>query len=157
MRHVLLVCGCLALAACDSPKPEYDGIGAWKVTKTKLRDATGACEATDLPDGRKGTYCSNQNPIKLAGAMTEIDLYFDGTEPGANLIEEQLKVRGCHEEATLAFLRKLFGTPSGTKGAKVFWDNRYVTVVAIAPDLPAQCTIRVFPRSEIAEIAKAKQ
>lgn len=147
----------VAVAACTSPPPEYDGIGTWKVTRTTLKDATGRCDPTDLPDGRKGSYCFGQTPIKLAGAATEIDLYFDGTAPESKLIEEQLKVRGCREEPTLAFLRKVFGTPLETKGAKVFWQNRYVFVVAIAPSDPGQCLIRVFPLSETAEIAKTRQ
>lgn len=145
------------LGACASPAPEYDGIGAWKVTRTTLAHATGRCEPTDLPDGRKGSYCFGQAPIKLAGATTEIDLYFDGTAPTARLVEEQLKVRGCREEQTLAFLRKLFGAPSGTKGPKVFWQNRFVFVAAIAPSDPGQCMIRVFPRSETSEIAKVQE
>jgi len=150
-----LLCAVIA-AGCASPAPEYDGIGVWKVTRTTLKDATGRCEPTDLPDGRKGSYCFGQSPLKLAGAPTEIDLYFDGVEPTSKLIEEQLKVRGCREEPTLAFLRKLFGTPFGTKGAKVFWQNRFVFVAAIAPSDPGQCLIRVFPLSEIAEIQKIK-
>jgi hypothetical protein len=151
-----LVLGVLGVVACASPPPEYDGIGIWKVSKTTLKDATGRCEPTDLPDGRKGSFCFGQTPIKLAGAMTEIDLYFDGTEPTSKLIEEQLKVRGCREEQTLAFLRRLFGQPSDTKGAKVFWQNRYVFVVATAPSEPAQCLIRLFPLSEKSEIEKMK-
>jgi hypothetical protein len=145
------------VAGCNSPPPEYDGIGIWKVSRTTLKDATGRCEPTDLPDGRKGSYCFGQAPLKLAGATTDIDLYFDGTAPTSKLIEEQLKVHGCREEPTLTFLRKVFGEPSGTKGAKVFWQNHYAVVVAVAPSEPAQCLIRVFPLSEVSEIEKAKQ
>jgi hypothetical protein len=157
MMKAALVGLALVIVACKSPAPEYDGIGAWKVTRTKLKDATGRCAPTDLPDGRKGSWCYGQAPLKLAGAMTEVDLYFDGTAPDSKLIEQQLKVRGCREEQTLGFLRKLFGSPSGTQGAKVFWENRYVFVVAIAPSEPAQCLIRVFPLSEKSEIEKMKQ
>jgi hypothetical protein len=147
----------VAASACTSAPAEYDGIGRWKVTKTTLADADGRCEPTDLPDGRKGSYCFGQTPIKVAGATTEVDLYFDGTAPTARLIEEQLKVRGCREEPTLAYLRTLFGTPTGTSGAKVFWQNSYVFVAATAPSEPGQCLIRIFPLSETSEIAKMKQ
>jgi hypothetical protein len=156
MKGIVVVAAAF-LVACKSPPPEYDGIGIWKVTRTTLKNATGRCTPTDLPDGRKGSYCFGQTPLKIAGATTEIDLYFDGTEPDSKLIEEQLKVRGCREEPTLEFLRKLFGTPIGTNGAKVFWQNRYAFIAATAPSDPGQCLIRVFPLSETAEIEKAKQ
>ena len=153
-----IVVALLALMVACKPEPdEYDGLGRWKVTKTTLSQADGRCIPTDLPDGRKGSYCIGQTPLKIAGSPAEIDLYFDGTEPTSRLIEEQLKVRGCREEQVLQFMRKLFGTPSGTKGPKVFWKNRFAFVAAIAPSDPGQCLIRIFPLSETAEIAKVQQ
>lgn len=151
-----LVIGAVAIAACKSPPPEYDGIGPWRVTRTHLEDATGNCQPTDLPDGRKGSYCVGQSPLRIAGAAAEVDLYFDGTAPEAKLIESQLKVRGCREEATLEALRRLFGSPSGTQGAKVFWRNRYVFVAAIVPSAPGQCLIRIYPLSEKSEIERVQ-
>ena len=157
MRRALAIAALVTAGACKSPPPEYDGIGPWRVTRTRLKHATGNCQPTDLPDGRKGSYCFGQNPLKLAGSAAEVDLYFDGTAPDAKLIESQLKVRGCREEALLEALRKLFGSPEGTQGAKVFWRNRYVFVAAIAPSTPGQCTVRVFPLSETAEIERVRQ
>lgn len=151
-----LAAAALVVAACKSPKPEYDGLGVWKVTRTTLKDATGHCDPTDLPDGRKGSYCFMQQPLDIAGSTADVDLYFAGTDPNSQLIEEQLKLHGCREEPTLAFLSKLFGTPLATKGAKVFWQNHYVFVAAIAPSEPAQCLIRIFPLSEKSEIAKVQ-
>jgi len=152
-----LVLGAILVAACSSPKPEYDGLGIWKVTRSTLKDATGHCDPTDLPDGRKGSYCFMQQPLNIAGSTADVDLYFDGVDPNSKLIEEQLKLHGCREEPTLQFLSKLFGTPASTKGAKVFWQNRYVFVAAIAPSEPGQCLIRIFPLSEKSEIAKVQQ
>ena len=153
MTRAILVAA-VALAACKSPEPGYDGIGVWGVTRTTLKDATGRCEPTDLPGGRKGTWCFAQKAIKIAGATAEVDLYFDGTEPGAKLVEEQLKIRGCREEGLLTKLRELFGASFATKGPAVFWQNRYAFVAAIAPSEPGQCLVRVLPLSEKDEIAK---
>jgi hypothetical protein len=157
VTKIVLAAVALVVVACKAEPDEYDGIGIWKVTKTTLSQATGRCSPTDLPDGRKGSYCFGQTPLRIAGSPAEIDLYFDGTEPGSRLIEEQLKVRGCREEAVLQFLRKLFGTPVGTKGPKVFWKNRFAFIAAIAPSDPGQCLIRIFPLSETAEIAKVQE
>jgi hypothetical protein len=154
---IAAVAALAALAACKSPPPEYDGIGAWRVSRTRLKDATGNCQPTDLPDGRKGSYCFGQNPLKLGGSTAEVDLYFDGTAPDAKLIEAQYKVRGCREEPLLEALRKLFGSPTATQGPKVFWKNHYVFVAAIAPSTPGQCLVRVFPLAEKAEIERVQQ
>jgi hypothetical protein len=157
VRKEIVLPALALVAACASEPDEYDGIGRWKVTKTTLSQADGRCLPTDLPDGRKGSYCVGQTPVKIAGSVAEIDLYFDGTEPTSRLIEEQLKVRGCREEEVLTVLRKLFGTSIGTKGPKVFWKNRFAFVAAIAPSDPGQCLIRIFPLSEAAEIQKVQE
>jgi hypothetical protein len=156
VTRAIAIAAAVLIAACKSPPPEYDGIGPWRVTRTTLKDATGNCQPTDLPGGRKGSYCFGQNPLKLGGSTTEVDLYFDGATPDARLIEAQYKVRGCREEPLLEALRKLFGSPTGTQGAKVFWKNRYVFVAAVAPTSPGQCLIRVLPLSETAEIANVQ-
>jgi hypothetical protein len=154
--RAVLVLVAVALAACKSPEPTYDGIGVWGVTRTVLRDATGRCQPTDLPGGRKGTWCFGQPALKLAGATAEVDLYFAGAEPTAKLIEEQLKVRGCREEGLLTKLRQLFGASTETKGPAVFWQNQFVFIAAIAPSEPGQCLVRVLPVSEKDEIAKIR-
>lgn len=152
----LAIAAAVALAACKAEKPEYAGIGPYSVKRTKLKDAPGRCDPTDLPDGRKGTWCSLQPQLAIAGKPADVDLYFLGTEPGAPLIEEQVQVRGCQEDALLMYLRKNFGDPVEDHGTRVFWKNRAIYLIGIAPSEPGRCMVRVFPLSEAAEYERVK-
>jgi hypothetical protein len=152
---VLLVA--LALA-CSGRDPEYDGIGSWRFPHTTLKDITGGlCQPTDLNDGRKGTWCFAQQPIRIGDRPAEVDLYFLGTEPTARLIEIQLKIRGCREDELDHWLRQAFGPPIQTRAARGYWKNSFLWAAALSPSEPGRCLVHVLPLSENAEIARIKQ
>ena len=152
----LLAAG-LASGAC-SRDPEYDGIGNWRFTHTTLKDATGGlCQPTDLNDGRRGTWCFAQPPIRIGGRTAEVDLYFLGTEPTARLIEIQLKVRGCREDELDHWLRAAFGPPIQTRPTRGYWKNSFLWAAALMPSEPGRCRVHLLPLSENAEIDRIKQ
>lgn len=151
----------VALAACSSTgcsseRPQYSGIGPYNVKRTKLSDASGRCDPTDLPDGRKGTWCSLQPQLALAGRPADVDLYFLGTEPTAPVIEIQLQVRGCREDQLASYLRKSFGDPIEDRGTWIAWKNANVLVIGQLPSEPGRCLVRVLPRSEQAEFDRLR-
>lgn len=146
----------VTVVACKAEKPQYAGIGPYDVKRTKLKDASGRCDPTDLPDGRKGSWCSLQPQLSVGGRPADVDLYFLGVEPSAPLIEIQLEVRGCHDDALGLWLRKSFGDPLEDHGTWVAWQNGNIDVIAVMPSDPGRCRVRVFPRSESAEVARVK-
>ncbi len=150
---VLAAC---STAACSTDRPQYAGIGPYHVHRTKLANATGRCEPTDLPDGRKGSWCSLQPQLALAGRPADVDLYFLGTEPTAPLIEIQLQVRGCHDDKLSMYLRKSFGDPIEDHGTWLAWQNANVLVIGQLPSEPGRCLVRVLPRSEQAEFDRLR-
>lgn len=145
----------LAAGACER-KTEYAGIGPWHVKRTKLRDATGRCQPTDLADGRKGSWCFGQQGIRVGGQDATVDLYFGGTEPDAKVIEIQLAFRGCQEQPLEQWVRKNFGTPFDERGKRMFLRNSAAFLVAELPAAPGRCTIRLLPRSEEAEVERMR-
>lgn len=148
----------LLASACGGckQKTEFAGVGPWRIGKTHLRDATGRCQPEELPDGRKGTWCFGQTPLRLGGQDASIDLYFDGTEPDAKVIEIQLQFRGCHEEQLASWVRTNFGEPFETRGKRLFLRNSAAFVVADLPESPARCAVRLLPRSETGELERMR-
>jgi len=127
------------------------------VGKTTLKDAPGRCEPTDLPDGRKGTWCFMQPPVGVAGRPADVDLYFLGTEPSAPVIEIQLQVRGRDEEAQVGVVRQSnFGAPFEDTPRWAAWRNKHVYVIGELPSEPGRCLVRLLPRSEQAEFDRLK-
>lgn len=147
MRTWLLALAMLAAAGC-SRKPELGGIGPYNVNKLTLAKATGRCDPTDLPDGRKGTWCYAQPKLAIAGMNADVDLYFAGTEPTSPVIEVQFQIAGCKDERLLSWLKRNFGAPSEERPLKVFWDKPALYLVG---ELGPRCLVRVLPRSEAAE------
>jgi hypothetical protein len=145
-----------ALASCGDRQPEYSGVGQWSVTRTKLKDATGRCQPTDLPDGRAGTWCFRQPPFGIGKKSASVDLYFVGKEPTAPLIELQLNVRGCVEEDIEAWLRRNFGAPYETRDTRAYWRTPKMFLAAFLPQDPGRCVLRMLPLSEGAEIERIK-
>ncbi|HTJ42129.1 MAG TPA: hypothetical protein VL463_08535 [Kofleriaceae bacterium] len=143
MKRAFLIC---ALAACSSKEAEPSGVANWDVTKTTVKDATGRCDKTDLPDGRRGTWCFMQPPLSLGGQKADVDLYFGGEGPDAKLIEIQLKLNVCDTEKLDAWARTSFGQPAERKGARAMWKNRYLYALVIADG--GHCMVRVLPLSE---------
>ncbi len=141
-----------ALAACKAAASEPSGIGSWDVTKTHRKDATGHCDRTDLPDGRKGTWCYMQPPVTVGEQPAQVDLYFAGTDDLAPLIELQLKVPACDIDKVDAWARTSFGTAMSRGGGRTVWKNRYMYVVLI-PD-GSRCLVRVLPLSEEKELQR---
>lgn len=161
MRIVAVASVALALplvaGACAEPKAEYSGIGPYSVRKTRLKDAPGRCEPTDLSDGRKATWCYANPPLSVGGKPADVDLYFLGTAPDAPLIELQLQVRGCKEAALGSWLRTSFGDPvEDHHGTWLLFSNRNVFVIGELPSDPGRCLVRVLPKSETAELERLR-
>jgi hypothetical protein len=150
----------LALAvlagACKQEPAEYAGIGPWRVTTTKLKDASGRCDPTDLPDGRKGSYCYLQPLLPIGKQAADVDLYFGGTEPTSPLIELQLKIKVCDPEASDLWLRTHFGAPFETAPGRLFFKNQHLLLAAQLTPQSGRCEIRMFPLSEQAEFERIK-
>ena len=156
-RAVLGLAVALVVAGCSSGKPDFAGIGPYHVKKLTLAKATGRCEPTDLPDGRKGTWCFGQPALSIGGQRAEVDLYFGGTTPDAKVIEIQLQFRGCRDSELSTWLRTNFGTPADERTARAAWQNANVFVLAELPSAPGRCIVRFLPRSEQAEFERLKQ
>ena len=153
-----LTLGASALVACSEPKaPEVSGIGKYKFTTTTLKNVKdGACQPTDLSDGRKGTWCFSLPGFKLGKSIAEIDLYFLGQDPDAKLIEIQLKIRGCEESDVENWMRAAFGPPIESKATRAYWKNKYLWAAALLPSEPARCLVHMLPLSENSEIERIK-
>jgi hypothetical protein len=151
----LAALACL-VAACNSAPQEAAGAGGWDVTHTTLADARGGrCEPTDLPDGRKGTWCFLMPSLSLNGEAAQVDLYFGGTAPDAALVEIQLKVLQCHVDQAESWTATRFGNPVEHQGDRYYHQNRYV-YAAVIPD-GGRCLVRVLPISEKAELDRIKK
>lgn len=154
MKALLVV----LLVACGSKEPEFSGIGRFRFGHTTLADVTdGICQPTDLNDGRKGTWCFAQTPLKLAGSTAEVDLYFFGVEKTAPLIEIQLKVRGCHEDQLEQWMRTSFGAPIDQRPNRGYWKNAFLWAAALMPSEPGRCLVHFLPLAENAEIDRLKR
>lgn len=148
----------LIVGACGDRTPEFSGIGKLRFGHTTLADIhDGLCQPTALNDGRKGTWCFAQTPIRIGTSNAEVDLYFLGTEPTAPLIEIQLKVRGCHEDALDQWMRTAFGPPIESKSTRGYWKNSFLWAAAMMPSEPGRCLVHFLPVSENAEIERIKQ
>lgn len=147
-----------APAGCDKKQAEPNGIGKWSFSKTTRKDATGGvCQPTELADGRKATWCYAMTPLRVAESAAEVDLYFDGAEPTSPLIEIQLKVRGCNDQALEDWLRAALGPPIETRSTRAYWKNSFMWVAALMPSDPGRCRIHMLPLSEAGEINRIKQ
>lgn len=153
MKTAVIVAMVLALAGC-SRKTEKAGIGRYHVNKLTLAKATGRCDPTDLPDGRKGTWCYAQPKLGIAGMNADVDLYFAGSEPTSPVIEIQFQIAGCKDEKLLTWLKTNFGAPAEDRGTKAFWETPAMYMVA---ELGARCMVRLLPKSEQAEYARLQK
>ncbi|MEZ4399519.1 MAG: hypothetical protein R3B06_05850 [Kofleriaceae bacterium] len=147
----------LAVGACGKREPQYTGIGPYRVDKLQLKDAKGRCEPTDLPDGRKGTWCFLLPDMIVAGRPASVDLYFLGVEPTAPVIEIQLQIKGCHEDELGMWLRSRFGQPSEARPTWLAWQNRKIFVVGELPTSPGRCMVRVLPAREQTEFERLRR
>jgi hypothetical protein len=148
----------LACLSCSGHEPERTGVGKWRFNHTTLHDVTdGICQAADLNDGRKGTWCFAQTPFRIGQRTVEVDLYFLGAEPSAPLIELQLKIRGCHEDELEQWMRSAFGPPIESKATRGYWKNSFLWAAALMPSEPGRCLVHFLPLSENAEIDRIKQ
>jgi hypothetical protein len=158
MRALLLLTLVVLAASCGSKEPEFTGVGNWRFGHTTLADAKqGVCQPTDLNDGRKGTWCFANPPFKVGKRVADVDLYFLGTEPTAQLIEIQLKIRGCVEQEAEDWMRQGFGPPTESKGTREYWKNSFLWAAAMLPSEPGRCLIHFLPLSENAEIERIKK
>jgi hypothetical protein len=155
VRAALLL---VLFAACSERKPEFAGVGQWRFTKTVRADAkAGVCQPTELTDGRKATWCFALPPYKIAKRVAEVDLYFNGTDDKAPLIEIQLKVRGCVEQELDTWMRQSFGAPIETQATRAYWKNSFLWAAALMPAEPGRCIVHFLPLTEAGEIARIKQ
>jgi hypothetical protein len=152
-----MAAGLVAVAACKSEPPQYNGLGPYNVKRTKLKDAGGRCEPTDMPDGRKGMWCFGQPPLTVAGKKADIDLYFLGTEPDAPVIEIQLQIKGCNEGDLTLWIRRRFGAPDEDRGRWASWSNAAIFLIAELPSSPGRCLLRVLPASEKPEFDRLRE
>jgi hypothetical protein len=156
VRGPALAAAALGAVACKAEPAEPAGVGAWDVTRSTLAEASGRCEPTDLPDGRKGTWCYMQPALEVGGQAAQVDLYFGGREPSSPLIELQLKVVACDSDKVDAWARTAFGTPTTGPGGATFFGNRYMNIALVrAPG--SRCLVRIFPVSEQAEFERVKR
>ena len=95
------------LAACGERKAGAAGVGPYRFGETTRAQTSsdGVCQPTELTDGRKATWCFALPPFKVGKRVAEVDLYFDGTDDSAKLIEIQLKIRGCVEDELDRWMR----------------------------------------------------
>ncbi|MBA3817922.1 MAG: hypothetical protein H0X17_03450 [Deltaproteobacteria bacterium] len=150
--------GALIASACESRKPEPSGIGRWRFTKSVRGDVKdGVCQPTELTDGRKATWCFALPPYKVANRAAEVDLYFNGSDAKAPLIEIQLKIRGCVEQDLDRWMRATYGVPIETKATRAYWKNSFLWAAAMMPSEPGRCVVHLLPLSEAAEIARIQQ
>lgn len=157
-RAQLAWAGALVCLACSGREPEFSGIGKWRFTRTTLRDVNeGICQPTELGDGRKGTWCFALTPIRIGNRSADVDLYLLGTEPTAQLIEIQLKVRGCREDELDQWMRSSFGAPIETRSTRGYWKNSFLWAAVLMPSEPGRCLVHLLPLSENAEIDRIKQ
>jgi hypothetical protein len=157
-RVKALVVAALALAACGSAgSADYTGVANWQFGQTTLADVTrGRCEPTDLKDGRKGTWCFGNPPFKVGSKTAEVDVYFDGTEKSAKLIEIQLSVRGCIEDEVAQWMTASFGSPFEQRKDRAYWRNSFLWA-ALVPQRLGRCHVHLLPLSESREIARIHQ
>ena len=148
MKRALLA---LVVVAACSRETEHAGIGKYRVDNLTLGMANGRCDPTDLPDGRKGTWCYGQPKLGLAGMNADVDLYFLGTTPASPVIEVQFQIAGCKEEKLLSWIKTNFGAPVEDRGTKAFWEKRTLYLVA---ELGPRCLLRMLPKSEEAEFKR---
>jgi hypothetical protein len=150
MRGLAIVaCAVAALGGCKK-EPQIVGVGKWNVNTTTRADATGKCLPEQLSDGRAGSYCVGQAPMKIAGMTVEIDLYFAGNEPTAKLVEIQMKANACDEEGLLGWMRQTFGNPVDQLGSIRQYRNEQLYGFASIPlrDDPIRCVVRLIPARE---------
>ncbi len=153
-----LVAGLVAsLAGGCERKQQPAGIGPYHVQKLTLAKAPGRCDPTDLPDGRKGTWCYAQPKIGVAGMNADVDLYFGSTDPSSKVIEIQLQIRACKPGPLAMWLKTNFGAPVEERATKTFWENANVYVVGELPSESGRCLVRVLPRTETAEYERLRQ
>ena len=150
----------LGLSSCVSScgrDAEPNGVGTWRFGHSTLASVhAGVCQPTSLDDGRKVTWCFAQVPFKIGKHVAEVDLYFNGSEKTAPLIELQMKVRGCVEDELDQWLRAAFGPPIETRSTRSYWTNSFLWIAAFMPSEPGRCLVRVLPLSENAEIERIK-
>ena len=150
----------VAILATKKDAPQYAGIGKYRFGHTTMADAAkdGLCQPTDIEDGRrKATWCFGMPGVAVGSKPAELHLYFDGTEPDGELIEIQLKIRGCNEQELEHWMRQAFGPPLESKANRAYWQNSILWAAALMPSEPARCLVHFLPHSEAAEIARIKQ
>ena len=156
MRRAALVLAILALG-CER-KQEFAGIGPYTFTRTTVGDVTqGMCQPTTLDDGRTATWCHQLRGISVAGSPTEVHLYFGGTDKSAKLIEIQLMVRGCNEEALDSWMTQQFGPAIDRRANRGYWKNSFLWAAALMPSEAGRCLVHLLPPSEAAEIDRIKK
>ena len=158
-RAALVALAGLALAGACSRKEEPAGLGPYVFGKTVKKNIhNGVCRPDKASDGRDITWCFGMPPVHVGKSkrLAEVDAYFLGTNDDAPLIEVQLKVRGCLEDETDAWVRERFGPPYETKGTREYWKNSFLWAAAFLTKEPGRCLLRFLPLSEANEIERIK-
>jgi hypothetical protein len=157
MKRALLLVLVAVIGACDTKQGSITGLGPYVFGHTTRGSIhNGVCQATDLNDGRKATWCFGLPPLKVGKRTAEVDAYFLGTSNDAPLIELQLKIRGCVEDEADQWMRERFGAPIATEHNKEFWKNDIFWAGAWLPNEPGRCIIHLLPLSENSEIDRLR-
>lgn len=156
---VAIVVVIVVLATMEKKPPQFAGVGKYRFGHTTLKDIKdGRCQPETIEGGaRKATWCFAVPGFSIADRPAEVQLYFEGTDPDGDLIEIQLKVRGCVEQELDAWMRKAFGPPIDSRATRGYWKNDFLWAAAMMPSEPGQCLVHFLPLSEASEIARIKQ
>lgn len=152
MRFAALLCALLALGACEKEK-QYDGIGSWHISKSKLKDHGGA---TCQMDEGGVNWCPTYEKIDLGGQQASLDLYFDGKEDDAPLVEILLAVNRCQASPLGRALRKKLGDPKEDRGAVKVWSQEEAVIVATLPREDGTCEVSFLGPKQKERIAELK-
>ena len=153
---LVLVLSFSVLAACgDKKDKEHVGVKKLKVTTTTLKDTReptpeGRCLASDLTDGRKGTWCTGLVGMKVRDNSAKIDLWFEGEAADSKIVEIQLIVGACKQESLQAWLTTEFGAWKSLDENQARWENENLLMAAFLPlaDDKLTCIVRMFPTRE---------
>ncbi len=139
----------LASPAC-SKETELIGFGKYELGKTTPADdhVMGKCR----PEGAD-TFCFLNRSPSIAGHKTQTDLYFQGREETAPLIEIQVGVWNCHPQEVGVDLQAKLGEPTKTANKRALWSLKKMTVIALLPKEDGLCTVHFLALSETERVA----
>jgi len=127
-------------------KQEINGLGPYVLNETKLE--YGQQRSRCQPDGDI-TWCFGAPPIKVGTQPATVDLYFNGHENSALLIEIALRVRSCKADEIDGALTQALGPASESRDKLRFWKGKAAFVSAKLRASGVSCEINfVDPKDQ---------